>query len=63
MRVKVYQYTEGKPEEFLTECDLTEALPTPDAEQALAYQELRDHGRCWVGGGASPLILLMRVRE
>lgn len=61
MKVRAYQYDMDGTETFLTECLLTEALPEPDAEQALAYQGLRDAGRYWIGGGASPLILLTRV--
>lgn len=66
MRVKIYDYSGVREDnsgtfDYLGERDLTEALPKPNDEQALAYQSLRDHGQAWIGGGASPLIRLERV--
>lgn len=66
MRVHIYDYSGVRPDnsgtyDYLGECELTEALPEPNEESALAFQGLRDHGRYWIGGGASPLILLVRA--
>ncbi len=62
MRVRIYEVNQQTGAETLRgEADFTEALPEPNDEQALAYQELRESGRAWIGGGAAPLILLMRI--
>ena len=61
MRVHVYTYDSAGNETDEGVCDLTDALPEPDDEQALAYQALRDTGRFWGGGGAAVLFCLRRA--
>lgn len=46
-------------------CELSECFPGPENgdEYLLAHTELDRTGRYWGGGGASPLFLIMRIRE
>jgi hypothetical protein len=67
MRIRIYDTDNSGAETLRCECDFDEAFPChPDhpndnPERPLAYQELRDTGRYWIGGGAAPLVLLMRA--
>ena len=59
MRVKIYDYV-GADEVYRDTCDLSEAAPDSDDYQ-LTLAELQLMGRAWVGGGAAPLVLLIRA--
>lgn len=63
MNVKIYDVNGYGEETLRSECDLLECFPDGalDDEYLQALAELRDAGRFWVGGGAAPLVLLMRV--
>jgi hypothetical protein len=65
MRVKIYDTDATGAEIFRAECDLAECGLDDngynDDEYAIALYELQNTGRYWIGGGASPLVLLMRV--
>lgn len=63
MKVHVYEYTPDGGEKFIEDALFTEVMPEANAEQALVWQQLRDVGRAWIGGGASPLFLLMRAER
>ena len=63
MRVKVYDYTDNGAETYRDEYELVECFgdgkADPDYRPALT--ELATVGRYWIGGGAAPLVLLMRA--
>ena len=62
MKVKVYDVdSETFAETFRAECDLSECFPDDDYDRHMAAAELQVCGRTWVGGGAAPLVLLMRT--
>lgn len=58
MQVNVIDYADGV-ETLRTCCDLRECFPDSDDEYHAAHAELQRVGRVWVGGGASPVTLLM----
>jgi len=59
MRIKITDDNEAT----WRECDLRDAFPDDDEEYEAAHAELTQTGRYWAGGGAAPLMLIMRVRE
>lgn len=62
MKVKVYDIDKDDYKETLrTTCDLVECFPDRDAAYYVAIMELNRMGRCWCGGGAAPMTLLMKV--
>jgi len=62
MRVKVFYVNQDTGDEtFWTECSLDETLDRADDEYGDAVWHLQDNGRYWLGGGAAPLVLLLRV--
>jgi hypothetical protein len=58
IRVRVYDYDERDNEIFRCECELRECIDPRDPEYLDANLYLGQCGRFWVGGGASPLVLL-----
>lgn len=62
MRVKI-SWDEGAT--FERECELEDCIQVEwDADTYYeAKRNLSRHGRYWLGGGAAPLALLLRVRE
>ena len=60
MKVRLYDYTEHG-EVYRCTCDLAECFPDDDAELRAAVSELSTTGRYWTGGGAAPIVLLMRA--
>lgn len=46
------------------ECELRDCFPDADDDIDFILTEgtLKREGRCWIGGGAAPLVLLMRVQ-
>jgi hypothetical protein len=62
VKVKVYDIDQTNYNETLrSECDLEECFPIRDAQYYIARAELQKAGRCWCGGGASQMTLLMKV--
>ena len=65
MKVKVYDISHNGDETFRAECDHSECFPNDqgynDDESEIALDQLRTSGRYWAGGGAAPLVLLMRA--
>jgi hypothetical protein len=61
MRIKIYDYTDAEGEIFRCEAWLDEALDNDAEEIAYATNGLSTTGRYWAGGGASPIVLLMRA--
>lgn len=63
MRVKIYDYTDNGAEVYRDEAELVDVFgdgkADPDYRPALV--ELATVGRYWIGGGAAPLVLLMRA--
>ena len=62
MRVRCYDVDEDGGERLRTECELDECYPDDPETLARASNELERAGRYWDGGGAAPVVLLMRVR-
>lgn len=62
MRVKVIDYDDND-EILRCVCDLQDCFPDDDEGYHLARNEIDRSGRCWVGGGAAPLVLLMPEGE
>lgn len=60
MKVKIYDVADDGTETFRAECFLGEAFED-HAEYQNAWFELLRSGRYWLGGGAAPLVLLMRA--
>jgi len=63
MKVKIFDYTDGSETPVLSEggeCDLRECFPDDDEEYQAALDALKAEGRYWTGGGAAPLVLLMK---
>jgi hypothetical protein len=64
MRVKIYDVDQATgAEEFRDECELVEAFGdgNADPEYYKAIVELATVGRYWAGGGAAPLVRLVRA--
>ena len=57
MRVKIWSETDEAPHR---EADLSECLPDR-TEYRATLRTLKQDGRCWIGGGSAPLILLTRI--
>ena len=62
MRVKLFDIDDSGRETFRCECDLDDCFDGGDGEASVAHAELSQIGRYWTGGGAAPLVLLMRVQ-
>ena len=60
MLVKIYEHDGQGNECYSHECDHSECFDCTDESYA-ALCELKASGRYWVGGGAAPLVLLMRA--
>lgn len=60
MQVKIIDVANGI-ETTRSECDLRECFPDDDEEYYVALGALKKDGRFWTGGGASPLVLLMKA--
>jgi hypothetical protein len=57
---KLYDYDDAGNETFRGVADLDEMFPDrDDPERIDVEQRIGDEGRCWVGGGASPLVLIV----
>jgi hypothetical protein len=64
MNVKIYDIdADTGAETFRCVAFLADALPTDDDEYGPARDELSRVGRYWIGGGAAPLVLLVRAGE
>ena len=62
MKVRIYDCDDWGGETLRCIADLADAFPDPeDGERAKAERELRKSGRYWAGGGAAPLVLLVRL--
>jgi hypothetical protein len=63
MRVNVYDHDQNTGEESLQarNVDLEECFPNDRVAYYTAREELERAGRYWVGGGAAPLVLLLRI--
>lgn len=61
MRVKIYDFDDKGNEILRGESSLRDCFPSDAQEQYIAALSLRTYGRYWAGGGAAPLVLLMRV--
>jgi hypothetical protein len=63
MRIKIYDVDQNTGDEtFNCQADLAECFESDDPELIEVEAQLHSQGRAWVGGGAAPLRLLMRVR-
>jgi hypothetical protein len=61
MNVRIFEYDSAGDEAELGTGYLDVILPENDEERRLAEEELRSSGRVWIGGGAAPLMLLVRI--
>lgn len=61
IRVAVYHSDDTGAEVREEDCWLDEAIERTDPEYAEVLRLLRAEGRCWVGGGAAPLVRLALV--
>lgn len=62
MIIKLYAVDQTTGEEsFQTDCYLRDCFDLEDADQLHDYEhceeQLREHGRVWIGGGAAALFL------
>ena len=55
MKVKIQ---DGVTFDVMTESAWLEDVIPDDNDRWFAAQELRNTGRCWIGGGAAPLVYL-----
>lgn len=61
MKVKIFDHAaETHIETYRATADLRDCLPD-DEEYEVARHELNVVGRYWIGGGAAPLVLLLRA--
>lgn len=60
MLVRLYDVDKDGNETFRAQCDHAECFDNAD-DAARALDTLRRDGRYWAGGGAAPLVLLMRA--
>ncbi len=60
MRIKIFDYTADGSETLRGEDWLDAIFERDDPEYEAARSELMAANRCWVGGGAAPLVLLIR---
>lgn len=60
MNVKIIDVANGI-ETTRSECDLRECFPDDETEYYVAKGALNKEGRYWTGGGAAPLVLLMKA--
>ena len=60
MRVKIFDYDKTNVQTFRCESCTLEMFDDDDDRHWVEH-ELRSQGRSWVGGGASPLVLLTRI--
>ena len=64
MNVKIYDINQDTGEQtFRAVAYLADAMASDDDEYSAARAELQRSGRYWVGGGAAPLVLLMRTTQ
>ncbi len=69
MQVKIYDVDSQGNEAFRAQCDLHDCFPDDsrdengNSEFLAALNELTRSGRVWIGGGAAPLVLLMRAEH
>lgn len=64
MRVNVFDVNACGEETLRCVCDLADCFPDDMGDEyEQARVELRDAGRFWIGGGAAPLVLLIRVTD
>lgn len=68
MRVQLFDYSDDALHEapMGPPCDFGEAFPLGSidyVERACMFDELERVGRAWTGGGAAPLLLVMRTAE
>ena len=63
MRVRIYDYTDDGAEVYRREAELVDVFGDgkADPDYYKAGMELATVGRYWIGGGAAPLVLLMRA--
>jgi hypothetical protein len=58
---KIFDIDQDGNETFHGVASLDEMFPDRDDPERLDVERrVKDEGRCWVGGGASPLVLIMR---
>lgn len=60
MKVRIYDYETGE-EVYRCTCDVAECFPDDDDTLRAAVSELMTTGRYWAGGGAAPVVLLVRA--
>jgi hypothetical protein len=63
MRVKIYDIDSNTGEQTLRGEDATLAMFDDDDDRHWVEHELRSRGRSYVGGGAAPLVLLVRAGD
>lgn len=63
MRVRIIDVDQNSGEhKERGECDLRDCFFNEEEAYEAARDEIRASGRVWIGGGAAPLVLLMRVQ-
>jgi hypothetical protein len=60
VRVKIY---DEDGQSLRGEAELVDCFPDQEAEYHAAQDEIAKAGRYWTGGGASPLVLLVRINS
>jgi hypothetical protein len=59
MKVRVYDTDEIGNETLRCECELRDCFPDEIEEFYRVEDEIKRAGRCWVGGGGAPMIIIM----
>ena len=63
MKIRIYDYSDDADNSaIVSECDLRDCFDEDDDEYLEAAAEIKISGRYWIGGGATPLMLLQRVQ-